>query len=63
VIVRPDTVVIRWHRSAFRAFWTWKGKREAILVTRERTGEITGHGGSELRLVSHAKELRDHYTR
>lgn len=26
VIVRPDTVV-RWHRTAFRRFWTWKSRR------------------------------------
>ena len=26
VIVRPDTVV-RWHRSAWRRYWTWKSRR------------------------------------
>ncbi|MEO8212221.1 MAG: integrase core domain-containing protein [Myxococcales bacterium] len=26
MIVRPDTVV-RWHRSAFRRFWTWRSRR------------------------------------
>jgi putative transposase len=26
MIVRPDTVV-RWHRSAFRRFWTWSSRR------------------------------------
>jgi hypothetical protein len=26
VIVRPDTVV-RWHRAAFRCFWTWRSRR------------------------------------
>ncbi len=25
VIVKPDTV-IRWHRSGFRLFWTWKSR-------------------------------------
>ncbi|MEP6653181.1 MAG: hypothetical protein ABJA82_07465 [Myxococcales bacterium] len=28
VIVKPDTVV-RWHRSAFRRFWTWRSRRPA----------------------------------
>jgi hypothetical protein len=26
VVVKPDTVV-RWHRSAFRRFWTWRSRR------------------------------------
>src|SRR5258708_488780 len=26
VVVKPETVV-RWHRSAFRAFWSWKSRR------------------------------------
>ena len=26
VLVQPDTVV-RWHRTAWRRYWTWKGRR------------------------------------
>ena len=26
VIVKPETVV-RWHRSGFRRYWTWKSRR------------------------------------
>ena len=28
-LVRPATV-IRWHRQGFRAFWTWKSRRERV---------------------------------
>ncbi len=27
LLVKPDTVV-RWHRDAFKAFWTWKSRRK-----------------------------------
>ncbi|MDP2735092.1 MAG: integrase, partial [bacterium] len=27
ILVKPDTV-IRWHRQAFKAFWTWKSRRK-----------------------------------
>lgn len=26
-IVRPETVVVRWHRAGFRSYWRWKSSR------------------------------------
>jgi putative transposase len=37
VVVQPETFV-KWHRSAFRAFWRWTSRR----VGRPRTG-VTAH--------------------
>jgi hypothetical protein len=29
VVIKPDTF-IRWHRTAFRKFWTWKSRRRGL---------------------------------
>ena len=39
VLVKPETVV-RWHRSAFRAFWTWRSRRSGRPTIDPKTSAL-----------------------
>jgi len=70
LLVKPDTVV-RWHRQAFKAFWTWKSRRkkrgrpplsqEVVALIKRMSSENPSWGApritSELLLLGY--EVRD----